>query len=142
MKQAAREMTFDVAIERLCFAGIVSMRRDGFSIHERATGYSGCSSKILTTSRTRLTIASGSKFSLRLLLACRVSPMSFRSRKGAVPSFRSTADVPCRSIGAHGLDDRGIAVPKPWDDTEPGFGSRAERLDELEVLKGYASGNL
>jgi CubicO group peptidase (beta-lactamase class C family) len=52
----------NLAIEEQAFSGVISIRRQGTVLYERAAGYADRSNKIENTLGTRFGIASGTKF--------------------------------------------------------------------------------
>jgi CubicO group peptidase (beta-lactamase class C family) len=52
----------DAAIEEHAFSGVISLRRQGIVLYERAAGYADRSNKVENTMETRFGIASGTKF--------------------------------------------------------------------------------
>jgi CubicO group peptidase (beta-lactamase class C family) len=54
--------TLDASLEEHAFSGVISIRRQGTLLYERAAGYADRSNKIANTLATRFGIASGTKF--------------------------------------------------------------------------------
>jgi CubicO group peptidase (beta-lactamase class C family) len=54
--------TLDASLEEHAFSGVISIRRQGTVLYERAAGYADRSNKIANTLATRFGIASGTKF--------------------------------------------------------------------------------
>ena len=62
MEHAQLTKILDTSIEEHAFSGVISIRRQGTALYERAAGYADRSNRIANTLATRFGIASGTKF--------------------------------------------------------------------------------
>jgi CubicO group peptidase (beta-lactamase class C family) len=69
MEHAQLTRTLNTSIEEHAFSGVISIRRRGTVLYERAAGYADRSNKIENTLETRFGIASGTKFFTALAIA-------------------------------------------------------------------------
>lgn len=82
MQHAQLTKTLDTSVEEHAFSGVISIRRRGTVLYERAAGYADRSHKIENTLETRFGIASGTKFFTALAIAKLVEArkLSFSTR--------------------------------------------------------------
>jgi CubicO group peptidase (beta-lactamase class C family) len=62
MEHAQLTETLNTSIDEHAFSGVISIRRQGTVIYERAAGYADRSNQLPNTLETRFGIASGTKF--------------------------------------------------------------------------------
>src|SRR3954447_5446969 len=106
MEHAQLTKILNTSIEEHAFSGVISIRRQGTVLYERASGYADRSNKIANTLATRFGIASGTKFFTALAIGklIEAQKLSFETKLKeciAIDFSRYSPEITIRHLLTH-----------------------------------------